>query len=136
MEGDCVNERRIGIIMLIKHSKEFLQHSAKEAAESIRRFREFHKRWEGKVKGLHFYHAIGIERVDTLAVWEVSDIGDWVAYNEELMKEFGDDYEDIETYVGINDRYWEQAMNESEYFLNLRKDLFGESFREKPKQEG
>jgi len=125
-----MSEKTIGIIMLIKHSKKFLEHSPKQAAEAIRKFGEFHKRWESKVRGLHFYHAIGIEKFDTLAVWEVSDIGDWVAYNEELMKEFGDDYENVETYVGIDDRYWEQAMNESEYFRNLKKELFGKSFHE------
>jgi len=118
-------EIRIGIIQLIKHSKKFLGHSPKESAEAIIKFREFHKRWEDKVKGLHFYHAIGIEKFDTLAVWEVSDIGDWVAYNEELMKEFGDDFENIETYMGINDRYWEEAMKDSKYFLDLKKELYG-----------
>ncbi|MDH5440997.1 MAG: hypothetical protein OEZ48_10145 [Candidatus Bathyarchaeota archaeon] len=118
-------EKRIGIIQLIKHSKEYLEHSPKQAAESIRKFREFHKRWEDKVKGLHFYHAIGIEKFDTLAVWEVSDIGDWIAYNEEMMREFGDDYENIETYVGINDRYWEEAMKDSRHFLDLKKELYG-----------
>jgi len=123
-----IKEKRIGIIQLIKHSKRFLEHSAKESAEAIRKFKEFNKKWGDKVRGLHFYHADGIEGFDTLAVWEVSDIGDWVAYNEELMKEFGDDYENVETYVGIDDRYWEQAMNESEYFRNLKKELFGKSF--------
>ena len=118
-------EKRIGIIQLIKHSKEYLEHSPKQAAESIRKFREFHNRWEGKVKGLHFYHATGIEKFDTLAVWEVSDIGDWVAYNDEMMREFGDDYENIETYVGINDRYWEEAMRDSKHFLDLKKELYG-----------
>ena len=118
-------EKRIGIVQLIKHSKEYLEHSPKQAAEAIRKFREFHKRWEDKVKGLHFYHAIGIEKFDTLAVWEVSDIGDWVAYNDEMMREFGDDFENIETYVGINDRYWEEAMKDSKHFLDLKKELYG-----------
>jgi len=125
-----MNEKKMGIIMLTKHSKKYLKHSPKQAADAIRRFREFHKRWEDKVKGLHFYHANGIEKFDTLAVWEVSDIGDWIAYNEELMREFGDDYEYVETYVGINDRYWEQAMNETEYFTNLKKEIFSKSYRE------
>jgi len=125
-----MNEKKIGIIMLTKHSKKYLEHSPKQAADAIKRFREFHKRWGDKVKGLHFYHASGIEKFDTLAVWEVSDIGDWIAYYEELMREFGDDYEYVETYVGINDRYWEQAMNETEYFTNLKKEMFGKSYRE------
>jgi len=80
-------ENRIGILQLIKPSKKYLEHSPKQAAESIRKFREFHKRWEDKAKALHFYHAIGIETFDTLAVWEVSDIGDWVVYNDEMMKD-------------------------------------------------
>ena len=118
-------EERIGIIQLIKHSKKFLEYAPKQSAEAISKFREFHKRWENKVKGLHFYHAIGIEKFDTLAVWEVSDIGDWIAYNVELMKEFGEDFENIKTYIGINDRYWEEAMKDSKYFLNLKKELYG-----------
>ena len=122
---NVAKEKRIGIIQLIKHSKEYLEHSSKQAAESIRKFREFHKRWEDKVKGLHFYHAIGIEKFDTLAVWEVSDIGDWVAYNDQMMREFGDDFESIETYIGINDRYWEEAMKDSKHFLDLKKELYG-----------
>jgi len=122
---NVAKEKRIGIIQLVKHSKEYLEHSPKQAAESIRKSREFHKRWEDKVKGLHFYHAIGIEKFDTLAVWEVSDIGDWIAYNDEMMREFGDDFENIEAYIGINDRYWEEAMKDSEYFLDLKKELYG-----------
>ncbi len=52
------------------------------------------------------------------------------------MREFGDDCENVETYVGINDRYWEHAMNESEHFSDLKKELFGESFRQQPTHEG
>jgi len=37
-----------------------------------------------------------------------------------MIREFGDDYENIETYIGLNDRYWEEAMKDSKYFLDLK----------------
>ena len=118
-------ENRIGIIQLKKHSKKYLGLSPEQTAEAIRKFREFHKRWEDKIKGVRFYHAIGVEEFDTLAVWEVKDIGDWIAYNEEYEREFREDWEYGETYVGINDRYWEEVMKDSKYFHRLAKALYG-----------
>ena len=74
---------------------------------------------------MRFYHAIGLEKFDTLAIWEVEDIGDWIAYNEECVREFGDDWEYGETHIGISDRYWEEAMRDSDFFHRLAKALHG-----------
>jgi len=118
-------EGRIGIIQLKRHSRKYLGLSPEQTAEAIKRFRQFHKRWEDKIQGVRFYHAIGLEKYDTLAIWEVKDIGDWIAFNEENEREFGDEWECGETYMGISDRYWEDAMRDSDFFHKLAKAVYG-----------
>ncbi len=118
-------KKRVGIICLKMHSKKFLELSPEEVAENIKRFGEFHKRWKEKIEGLRFYHAIGLEEFDSLTIWEVKDVGDWISYNEEYMREFGEDWENRKTYIGITDGYWEEVMKDSSFFKRLAEAVYG-----------
>ena len=110
------NEKKIGIIVLMKY-RDYYALSPEKEAEVMKGWRELEKRWGEKVKWVRGYYSLGMGKFDGLQVWEVNDIGDWEAINEENMRSWGKYVEHYEFYTGINYAYFEEATKEIPHFI-------------------
>jgi len=114
-------EKKIGIVVLWKRNKEFYALTPEKEAELWKEWAEISKRWETKVKLVGAYTAHGMGKFDDLFINEVTDIGDWIAYAEEVVRSalWGKYYEDYEIYTGINGPYFSEATKDMLYFKEL-----------------
>ena len=109
-------EKKIGIVALYKLSREFFELTEEEKKKVDRSMKEFVQKWEEKVKMVARYHAVGMGKFDVLWVGEVTDIGDWEAYNEDAERKIGRYFEYSEVYMGINIPYLEEAAKDVQFF--------------------
>ena len=114
-------EKKIGIVGLMKYNKEFFALSPEEFAEFDRGWTEILQKWEKKVKTVHRYHAVGMGKFDFIEVWEVTDIRDWEACIEEWIRYWGKYVEHYEVYIGINEPSFEEATKDIPYYKEYAK---------------
>lgn len=110
-------EKKIGIVALYKLSREYFELTEEEKNKDDRSWQEFLQKWEGKVKTVATYHSVGMGKFDYLSVSEVTDIGDWEAFNEELVRKFGRDIAYSKVHIGINTPYLEHAAKDVQFFV-------------------
>ena len=113
-------EKKIGIVVLLKFNKEFFELTPKKEAELHKAGAKIYKRWE-TIKLVCGYHAVGMGKFDYFEVWEVTDIGDWEASVEEWTRCWGKYVEYYEVYIGINDPSFNEATKDIPHFKELAK---------------
>ncbi len=97
------DEKKIGVVVLWKNNDEYFGLTPEKRTELNEEWNEIFKRWKDKAKLVVSYHAAGMGALDGFEVWEVTDIGDWEAFNEEVLRLWNKYMEYDDFYVGIND---------------------------------
>jgi len=116
------DEKKIGVVVLWKNNNEYFGLDPEERAKLSEEWNKISKRWKEKVKLVVSYHAVGMGKFDGFEVWEVTDIGDWEAFNEEAVRCWGK-YLDYESYMGINESYFAESTKDIPFFVEWRKKL-------------
>ena len=115
-------EKKIGIVMLTKFSPKYFELTVEQEAELLKEFQEFGKKWEEKVKLVRNYHSAGTGKFWAILVYEVTDIGDWVAFREEYVRTFPP-YLEFEQYIGISTPYFVEATKDVPHYKELWKKV-------------
>lgn len=94
-------EKKIGIVWLWKWNEEYYALTPEKNAEVWKGHYEIDRKWENKVKMVSGYKAHGMGKFSSFAFYEVTDIGNWVAYAEEISRYWNKYVEYEEIYTGI-----------------------------------
>ena len=117
------DEKKIGVVLLWKNNDEYFRLTPEKRVELNEEWNKISKRWKEKVKLVVSYHAVGMGKFDGFEVWEVTDIGDWEALNEEAVRCWNKYFEYFEVYIGINEPYFVEATKDIPFFIEQRKKL-------------
>ena len=110
------NEKKIGAVVLWKNNDDYYKLTSEKLAEWVEEGNAIFARWKDKVKRVVSYHAAGMGRFDGFEVWEFTDIGNWEALNEEVLRWCGKYLEYYEIYIGINEPYFAEVTKDIPFY--------------------
>jgi len=116
------DEKKIGVVVLWKSNADYYELTPEKQAKWTKEGNETFERWKEKVKRVVSYHAVGMGKFDGFEIWECTDIGDWEAFNEEVLRWCGKYLEHYEVYIGINEPYFVEATKDIPHFTKLRRE--------------
>ena len=115
------DEKKIGVVVLWKSNEDYYRLTPEKQAEWIEEGNEIFERWKEKVKRVVSYHSVGRGKFDGFEVYECTDMGDWEALNEEVLRWCDKYLEYFEVYIGINEPYFVEATKDVPHYVKLRK---------------
>ena len=116
------DEKKIGAVVLWKNNDAYYELTPEKLTKWVEEGNDIFVRWKEKVKRVVSYHAVGMCRFDGFEIWECTDIGDWEALNEEVLRWCGKYLEHYEVYIGINEPYFVEATKDIPHFTKLRRE--------------
>jgi hypothetical protein len=115
------DEKKIGVVVLWKNNDAYWELTPEKLAKWVEEGNDIFERCKEKVKRVVSYHAVGMGRFDGFEIWECTDIGDWEALNEEVLRWCGKYLEYYKACIGINEPYFAEATKNIPFFAKLKR---------------